>query len=77
MKEANKVSSNLIGMLIILFTLFASVNVIMAVRNEPVLLAWLNQIILGTILIAVLSYLVINVSERKRVKKQEPPKKEA
>ena len=77
MKEANKVSSNLIGMLIILFTLFASVNVIMAVRNEPVLLAWLNQIILGTILITVLSYLVINVSERKRVKKPEPPKKGA
>ena len=70
-------SSNFVGMLIILFTLFASVNVIMGVRNEPELLAWLNQIILGTILIAVLSYLVIIASQRKRVKKEETPKKGA
>jgi len=71
------VSSNFIGVLIILFTLFASVNIIMGVRNEPELLAWLNQIILGTILIAVLSYLVVMVSERKRLKKEETPKKGA
>ena len=70
-------SSNFIGVLIILFTLFASVNIIMGVRNEPELLAWLNQIILGTILIAVLSYLVVMVSERKRLKKEETPKKGA
>ena len=70
-------SSNFVGVLIILFTLFASVNVIMGVRNEPELLAWLNQIILGTILIAVLSYLVIIASQRKRVKKEETPKKGA
>lgn len=70
-------SSNFVGVLIVLLTLFASVNVIMGVRNEPELLAWLNQIILGTILIAVLSYFVVIVSERKRLKKEETPKKGA
>lgn len=70
-------SSNFVGVLIILFTLFASVNVIVGGRNEPELLAWLNQIILGTILIAVLSYLVVIASERKRPKKGETPRKGA
>jgi len=70
-------SSNFVGVLIILFTLFASVNVIVGGRNEPELLAWLNQIILGTILIAVLSYLVVIASERKRPKKGETPRRGA
>jgi len=62
-------SSNFVGLLIILFTLTASVNVIMAVRDEPVLLAWLNQVFLGTILIAVVSYLVVRFSMGKSSRK--------
>jgi len=64
------VSSNFVGLLIILFTLTASVNVIMAVRDEPVLLAWLNQIFLGTILIAIVSYLVVKLSLGKSSQKK-------
>lgn len=63
-------SSNFVGLLIILFTLTASVNVIMAVRDEPVLLAWLNQIFLGTILIAIVSYLVVKLSFGKSSQKK-------
>jgi len=63
-------SSNFAGLLIILFALTTSVNVIMAMRNEPVLLAWLNQVLLGTILISVLSYLVVRLSQRKPSRKE-------
>jgi len=69
-------SSNFIGLLIILFAALASLNVIMAMRNEPVLLAWLNQILLGIILIAVVSYLIIGLGTRKIAVKEKEPKKE-
>lgn len=62
-------SSNFVGLLIILFTLTTSVNVIIAVRNDPILLAWLNQVFLGTILIAVVSYLVVRSSLGKSSRK--------
>lgn len=58
-------SSNFVGLLIILFAALASVNLIMAMRNEPALLAWLNQIFLGIILIAVVSYLIVGLGTRK------------
>jgi len=70
-------SSNFVGFLIVMFALFASVNVIMAVQNDAVALAWLNQMLLGTILIAVLSYIVVAFSTRKTMKKEkEKPKEE-
>lgn len=59
-------SSNFIGLLIILFSSLVSVNIIMAVRNEALLLAWLNQILIGTILIAVVSYAIVDFGTRKR-----------
>ena len=70
-------SSNFVGFLIVMFALFASVNVIMAVQNEPLVLAWLNQMLLGIILIAILSYIVVAFSTRKAVRKEkEKPKEE-
>jgi hypothetical protein len=68
-------SSNFIGFLIILFSSLVSVNIIMAVRNEPLLLAWLNQILIGTVVIAVVSYAVVALGTRKpKVKKTEEHK---
>jgi hypothetical protein len=68
-------SSNFIGFLIILFSSLVSVNIIMAVRNEPLLLAWLNQILIGTVVIAVVSYAVVALGTRKpKVKKPEEHK---
>jgi len=69
-------SSNFIGLLIILFAVLASVNIIMAIRNEPILLAWLNQILLGIMTIAVLSYLVIRFSTMKAARKENEHQKE-
>jgi len=64
-------SSNFIGLLIILFSTLASVNVIMATRNEPALLAWLNQVFLGIIFIVIVSYFIVWFGIRKDVKKEE------
>jgi len=69
-------SSNFIGLLIILFATLASVNLIMAMRNEPTLLAWLNQIFLGIILIALISYLIIEFGTRKMAGKEKEHQKE-
>jgi len=69
-------SSNFIGLLIILFSMLGSVNIIMAMRNDPVLLAWLNQILLGIILITVLSYIVIAFGTRKKTVKIEEHRSE-
>jgi len=69
-------SSNFLGLIIVLFAVLGSVNVIMAMRNEPVLLAWVNQILLGIILIAILSYIVVAFGTRKVAKKEKEHQKE-
>lgn len=70
-------SSNFVGFLIVMFALFTSVNIIMAVQNEPLVLAWLNQMLLGIIFIAVLSYIIVAFSTRKTTRKEkEKPKEE-
>jgi len=69
-------SSNFLGLLIILFSALASLNVIMAMRNEPVLLAWLNQIFLGIILIAIVSYLIVGLGTRKIIGEQKKHQEE-
>lgn len=69
-------SSNFIGLLIILLSVLTSVNMIMAMRNEPALLAWLNQILIGTILISLVSYLVTAFGTRKAGKRETEREKE-
>lgn len=62
-------SSNFLGLLIILMVLTVSINITMAMRNEPLLLAWLNQILMGTILIAIVSYIIVSLGTRKAAEK--------
>jgi len=69
-------SSNIIGLLIILLATTASMNVIMAMRNEPTLLAWLNQIFLGIILIVIISYAVVAFGTTKTPQKEKKPMEE-
>jgi len=57
-------SSNVIGLLIVLFAALISANLIMAMRDEPLLLAWLNQILIGTMLIIAISYAVVALSTK-------------
>jgi len=63
-------STNFLGLLIILFATLTSLNFIMAMRNEPALLAWLNQIFFGIIIIAVVSYLIVGLGTRKTAGKE-------
>jgi len=69
-------SSNFLGLLVILIALTVSINITMAMRNEPLLLAWLNQILLGTILIATLSYIIVSLGTRKATEKSKKHVKE-
>jgi len=69
-------SSNFVGLLITMFATLFSMNLIMAMRNQPALLAWLNQIFLGIILIAVLSYLIVVFGTRKTAVKEKEHQKE-
>lgn len=69
-------SSNFVGFLIVMFALVASVNVIMAMQNHPLILAWLNQILLGIVLIAVLSYIIVAFGTRKVTRKEKEKQKE-
>jgi len=62
-------SSNFLGLLIVLIALTVSVNILMAMRNEPLLLAWLNQIFMGTILIAIISYIIVSLATKKATEK--------
>jgi len=69
-------SSNVLGLLILLFAALVSINIIMAMRSEPFLLAWLNQIILGIILITVVSYAIVAFGTRKAPKRENALQKE-
>jgi len=69
-------SNDFVGLLIVLLLSLASANVIMATRSEVGFLAWLNQLIIGTILIAVVSYLVVRFSTKKPIKEAKAPKEE-
>lgn len=62
-------ANNLAGFLIISFALLVSTNIIMAMQGEALLLAWLNQILIGIIFIAVVSYVVVRLGTRKTVSK--------
>ena len=58
-------SSDLTGFLIVLIVAMISINLVIAMYDDPVLLAFFNQIFLAIILIAVISYLVVWLSMRK------------
>jgi hypothetical protein len=67
-------SVNLVGLLLVLFLVLISTNLILAAQNDFLFIAWLNQIIIGIILITAISFLIVRISIRRITCKEEEKK---